>query len=115
MAAGWRAVLLLGRATTSAAARSRHADPDPRCETSFCRYRYRSRRFQNWIWLTWRTPRLWCPLPASLAGGAGARPDHPISGHRDAFADRNLWNVGRGAPLLRRDARELDYLGPLLG
>src|SRR5262249_49159707 len=79
-AAGWRAVLLFGRATTSAAARSRHADPDPRCETSFCRYRYRSRRFQNWIWLTWRTPRLWCPLPASLAGGAGARPDHPISG-----------------------------------
>src|SRR4029077_16017718 len=29
----------------------------------------------------WRAPRLWRPLPASLAGGAGARPDHPISGH----------------------------------
>jgi hypothetical protein len=26
-------------------------------------------------------------LPASLAGGAGARPDHPVSGHeRAAFA-----------------------------
>src|SRR5262249_31436006 len=36
----------------------------------------------NLTWLTWRAPRLWCPLPASLAGGAGARPDHPISGHR---------------------------------
>jgi hypothetical protein len=24
---------------------------------------------------------LLCPLPASIAGGAGARPDHPISGH----------------------------------
>src|SRR6266536_2832319 len=23
----------------------------------------------------------WCPLPASLAGGAGARPDHPIKRH----------------------------------
>ena len=25
-----------------------------------------------------RAPRLWRPLPASLAGGAGARPDHTI-------------------------------------
>src|SRR5262249_16605566 len=25
-------------------------------------------------------PRLWRPLPASNTGGAGARPDHPISG-----------------------------------
>ena len=24
----------------------------------------------------------WRPLPASIAGGAGARPDHPINGHR---------------------------------
>src|SRR5262249_10806267 len=31
-------------------------------------------------------PRLWRPLPASLAGGAGARPDHPITRHRE---DRN--------------------------
>jgi hypothetical protein len=29
-----------------------------------------------------------CPLPASLAGGAGARPDYPISGHvPDPFGD----------------------------
>src|SRR5215471_9674090 len=27
-------------------------------------------------------PRLRRPLPASPAGGAGAQPDHPISGHR---------------------------------
>jgi putative tryptophan/tyrosine transport system substrate-binding protein len=27
-------------------ARSRHPDPDPRCETSSCRYRYRSPRLQ---------------------------------------------------------------------
>ena len=30
---------------------------------------------------------LWSPLPDSVAGGAGARPDHPISGlHCSAFA-----------------------------
>src|ERR1700676_3879719 len=28
---------------------------------------------------TWRAPCLWRPLPASLAGGAGARPDYPIN------------------------------------
>jgi hypothetical protein len=28
-----------------------------------------------------RAPRLWRPLPASIAEGAGARPDHPINGH----------------------------------
>jgi hypothetical protein len=32
------------------------------------------------ITIPWRAPRLWRPLPASLAGGAGARPDHPITG-----------------------------------
>src|SRR5262249_47220711 len=35
-------------------------------------------------WVTWRAPRLWRPLPASPAGGAGARSDHPISGHERA-------------------------------
>jgi hypothetical protein len=30
---------------------------------------------------TWRAPCLWRPLPASIAGGAGARPDHSITGH----------------------------------
>src|SRR5215813_14509940 len=54
---------------------------------SSCRYRCRSRLLLNWPWLTWRAPRVWRPLPASLAGGAGARPAHPISGHkRSAFA-----------------------------
>src|SRR5262249_18965148 len=33
----------------------------------------------------------------------------------DRAPERKLWNVGRGAPLLRLDARELDYLGPFLG
>src|SRR5271166_5278495 len=30
----------------------------------------------------WRAPCLWRPLPASIAGRAGARPDHPIIRHR---------------------------------
>jgi len=34
--------------------------------------------------VAWRAPCLWRPFPASLAGGAGARPDHPISGHEQA-------------------------------
>src|SRR5271166_5713610 len=29
----------------------------------------------------WRAPCLWRPLPASIAGRAGARPDHPIIGN----------------------------------
>ena len=29
--------------------------------------------------MTWRAPCLRCPKPASFAGGAGTRPDHPIS------------------------------------
>jgi UDP-3-O-[3-hydroxymyristoyl] glucosamine N-acyltransferase len=32
--------------------------------------------------VTWRAPCLWRALPAFYASGAGARPDHPISGHR---------------------------------
>jgi hypothetical protein len=31
---------------------------------------------------TWRAPCLWRPLSASLAGGAEARPDHPMNGRR---------------------------------
>src|SRR5467141_4807007 len=53
-----------------------------------CRYRCRSRRLRYWLSETWRAPCLWRPLPASLAGGAGARPDHPINGHQD-FAISN--------------------------
>src|SRR5215813_13251841 len=37
------------------------------------------------------------------------------SGHRDAFAERTLWNVGPLAVSLRLDAGELDHLAPLLG
>ena len=35
-----------------------------------------------WVSETWCAPCLWRPLPASLAGRAGARPDHPINGPR---------------------------------
>src|SRR6266496_1964477 len=38
----------------------------------------------------WRAPCLWRPLPASLAGGAGARPDHPITGHQVAVDDEEM-------------------------
>jgi hypothetical protein len=31
--------------------------------------------------LTWRS-LFCCPKPASITGGAGARPDHPVPGHR---------------------------------
>ncbi len=70
------------RRTTFAAARWRRAHRGPRRGTSSCRYRCRSRRSRYWVSETWRAPCLWCPLPASLAGGAGARPDHPISRQR---------------------------------
>src|SRR3981189_3070201 len=53
----------------------------PRRGMSSCRYRCRSRRSRYWVSETWRAPCLWRPLPASLAGGAGARPDHPIRRH----------------------------------
>src|SRR5262249_45824749 len=36
------------------------------------------------------------------------------SGHRDAFAERDLWN-GYRPNLLRFDIRRADHLGPLLG
>src|SRR5882762_5108532 len=78
----WRAALPLGHATTFAAARWRRAHRGPRRGTSSCRDRCRSRRSQYWVSETWRAPCLWRPLPASLAGGAGARPDHPISRRR---------------------------------
>src|SRR6266702_5564720 len=79
-AAGWPAALPLGHATTFAAARWRRAHRGPRRGTRSCRYRCRSRRSQYWVSETWRAPCLWRPLPASVAGGAGARPDHPITG-----------------------------------
>ena len=54
------------------------------------------------------------PSPASLAAGAGARPDHSISGHpRD-----QRWLIGsHGIPSgsLGLDACGLHYLSPLLG
>src|SRR3984893_9784999 len=76
----WRNALRLGHATTFAAARWRRAHCGPRRGTSSCRYRCRSRRSRYWVSETWRAPCLWCPLPASLAGRAGARPGHPTSG-----------------------------------
>jgi hypothetical protein len=83
----WRAALPLGHATTFAAAQWRRAHLGPRRGTSSCRYRCRSRPSRYWVSETWRAPCLWRPLPASLAGGAGARPDHPINGHWLAWTD----------------------------
>jgi hypothetical protein len=33
----------------------------------------------RWVFWIWRAPCLWRPLPVSIAGGARARRDHPIS------------------------------------
>src|ERR1700690_764827 len=93
----WRAALPLGHATIFAAAQWRRAHRGARGGTSSCRYRCRSRRLRYWVSETWRAPCLWRPLPASLAGGAGARPDHPINGNglRRTFANNlALWHPG---------------------
>jgi hypothetical protein len=69
-------------ATISVEAPSHPADRVPRRGTSSCQYRRRSQRLRSrWIAERWRAPCLRCPGPASVTGGAGARPDHPISGH----------------------------------
>src|ERR1700675_942391 len=101
----WRAALRLGHATIFAAARWRRAHCGPRRGTSSCRYRCRSRRSRYWVSETWRAPCLWCPLPASLAGGAGARPDHPISCHQtEAKRDLGLReSLGGAATFHRRE------------
>src|SRR5262249_4650212 len=53
----------------------------------------------------------YCPRPASLAGRAGARPDHPISGgslrtpFSSAFGEDRTWTADQfrsAAPLLTR-------------
>ena len=72
-----------GHATTIAAARWRRAHRGLRRGTSSCEYRRRSRRFAVFgVWDMACSLSL-VPLPASLAGGVGARPDHPISRHSD--------------------------------
>src|SRR5436305_1964557 len=76
----WRAAFPPGRVTTSAAARWHRAHRGPRRGTNSCRYRCRSRRSLRGVSETWRAPCLERPLPASRAGKAGARPDHPING-----------------------------------
>src|SRR6516164_9772905 len=37
------------------------------------------------------------------------------SGHQNAFAERDLWNIDSGSASLRLDAGEFDHLGPLFG
>jgi hypothetical protein len=54
---------------------------------------------------TWRAPCLWRPLPASLAGGAEARPDHPIS---------RRWMFGRIFGLDGHESYRELRLGPLI-
>jgi putative tryptophan/tyrosine transport system substrate-binding protein len=56
----------------------------------------------------WRAPCLWRPLPASIAGRAGARPDHPISGHKSPLSEHSIirlrWLVlSLGADMRRRE------------
>src|SRR5215471_9922481 len=48
---------------------------------SFFRYLCRSRRLRCWGSGTWRAPLSLEPLARFVTGGAGARPDHPISRH----------------------------------
>jgi hypothetical protein len=91
----WRAAIPLGHATTFAAARWRRAHRGPRRGTSSFRYRCRSRRSRYWVSETWRAPCLWCPLTASLAGGAGARPDHPITGHQIRKGSRTTLHLSQ--------------------
>jgi hypothetical protein len=49
--------------------------------------------------VTWRAPCLWCPLPASVAGRAGARPDHPITGELDPSAGAAILRALRASEL----------------
>ena len=65
-----------------------------------------------------------CRMSAFMVGyrGESRHPDRANvtrmthSGHRNAFAERELRNVGRQwIGLIRLEAGELDHLGPLLG
>ena len=78
--------------TTSAAARWHRGDHDPRCGTGFADidadHGDRCVEFlRHGVLLV-----LERPLPASRAGRAGARPDHPINGH---FRQRAGWLLSR--------------------
>ncbi len=71
---------LLGYATTSDATRSHRDHRGLRCGMSSSQYRYQLRRSHSVLLLrTLRAPRLGAPGQL-IAGGAGARPDHSISG-----------------------------------
>jgi hypothetical protein len=85
-----------GRATTSDAVRLRRAGPGRPHGTSFCRYRCQRRKSTYSFAGTWRAPRLWRPLPASIAGGAGARPDHPKEAASEGLDDRRCRRLGIG-------------------
>jgi hypothetical protein len=57
---------------------------------------------------TWRAPCVWRPLPASIAVGARARPDPPISGHRGMPRRRGRPDTGDGRYILIGRARNSD-------
>src|SRR5215831_737743 len=76
----WQAALRSGRVTTSAAARSRRVDRARRRGMNSCQYRCPSWQWSDWICWTWLCSLDCQPLPASRRGGAGARPDHSITG-----------------------------------
>ena len=67
-----------GCATTSGAAQRRRDHQDRRCGTSSYQYQCRLRQSQSVLSQAWRAPCLGAPGQL-IAGGAGARPDHPIS------------------------------------
>src|ERR1019366_4443346 len=88
---------------------------DLRRGTSSCQCRCRRRRSNAWVRLPWRAPCLWCPAQASLVGGAGARPDHPISGLRSVPTGgrRRATEITElfGRPACQADLRDVTVVG----
>jgi hypothetical protein len=84
-------------ATISAAARWHRAHQVQRRGTNSCRYRCRQK--SDWsLGCVWHSGLLlWCPAQASLAGGAGARPDHPINGQDTPSTTARLRGAFEGA------------------
>src|SRR3954466_11502150 len=104
MAACSQIVLPPGYATTSDAARSRRGHHGLQRGTSSCRYRCQSRRWRCRLFETWPAPCLRGRLPALIAGGAGARPDHSIS----RLDRRNDWNRYETGDMLKAQILEFD-------
>ena len=64
---------------------------------------------------TWHAPYLWRPLPASIAGGAGTRPDHSITGRPSSEIQissrgRSALRVSSGASVKQRSLLQIRVL-----